>query len=69
MAGPGRDGDLAAVLADDFLGDGQAQAGPAGTLARCEDLEDRRDVGLVDADAVVADLDPSDRRSAGPSPS
>ena len=66
LAGPGRDDDLAAVLADDLLRDGQAQPGAAGALGRGEDLEDRGDLGLVDADAVVADADPGDRRLGVP---
>ena len=38
------DDDLAAVLADDLLRDGQAQAGPPRALGRGEDLEDRVDL-------------------------
>src|SRR5262245_26955326 len=55
------DDDLAAVLADDLLGDRETQASPSGALGRGEDLEDRAELILGDADAVVGDGDAGGR--------
>jgi hypothetical protein len=54
--------DRAAVRGDDVLGDGQAQAGPAGgpgpgRIHPVEPLEDALEVALGDADALIGDAD------------
>ena len=57
LAELGLDLDLAAVFSEDFLGDGEAEAGAACALGGGEDLEDGGEVFLGDADAVVEDGD------------
>src|SRR5437870_3689184 len=47
------DANAAAVLFEDFLADGQAQAGAAASLSRHKDAEDFFQIVLFDAAAVI----------------